>query len=291
MVATGVPLTQTMERVLGEVDVMSVEQTPRGCFQECLGCSARSEFILYEGYREGRMSFNLFSGGVSPPAGDNGAQIGYMIEESSFFDRCFLSGMRKMKIPIKVPNKDGEEMMTLSKDFSMPTHCIIHEEHCDVIIPCCCNLPAMKTLAPDGTLIGKAKYVCDMYLFVPKIMAYDADGNKQFLVRPDTCCADCCPVCECGSRGGNCLYLPFYIRNPETKEKLPGGAGSKGLPAQIRNLWSGMRKECCTSADHYFVVFPENTSSAVKGSLIGATALLDYTVFEEKDGGCLVVSW
>ena len=119
MVATGVPLTQTMERVLGKVDVMSVEQTPRGCFQECLGCSARSEFILYEGYREGRMSFNLFSGGVSRPAGDNGGQIGYMLEESSFFDRCFWSGMRKMKIPIKVPNKDGEEMMTLTKDFSM----------------------------------------------------------------------------------------------------------------------------------------------------------------------------
>ena len=49
-VATGVPLTQTMERVLGRVDVISVQQTPRGWFQECLGCSARSEFKIYPGF-------------------------------------------------------------------------------------------------------------------------------------------------------------------------------------------------------------------------------------------------
>ena len=41
VVVTGVPLTQTMERVLGPWDVISVEQTPRGCLQECMGCSAR----------------------------------------------------------------------------------------------------------------------------------------------------------------------------------------------------------------------------------------------------------
>ena len=200
----GVPLSETMERVLGPLDVVSVEQTPRGCIQECLGCSARSEFILYGGYREGRMSHNIFSGVGGPPAGDSFGQIGHMLEESPFFpDRCFWSGMRKLQIPIRVPDQNGEEMMSLTKDFSLPTHCIVHGDNGDLIIPMCCCLPAMKTLAPDGTVAGKAQYVCDQYLFVPKIKTYDADGNKQYLVRPDTCCAGCCPVCECGSGGGN----------------------------------------------------------------------------------------
>eukprot|EP00324_Dicrateria_rotunda_P009334 CAMPEP_0206176302 /NCGR_PEP_ID=MMETSP1474-20131121/57685_1 /ASSEMBLY_ACC=CAM_ASM_001110 /TAXON_ID=97495 /ORGANISM="Imantonia sp., Strain RCC918" /LENGTH=253 /DNA_ID=CAMNT_0053587235 /DNA_START=1 /DNA_END=763 /DNA_ORIENTATION=- len=211
-----------------------------------------------------------------------------MLEESSFCDRCFWSGMRSFKVPIKVPTAEGEEMMSLVKDFSLPTHCIVHGEDGDCWIPCCCCLPAIKTIAPDGTVVGKAKYVCDIFLYVPKIMAYDADGNKQYLIRPDTCCCDCCPVCECGGRGGNCLYMPFYIRDPTTKQKIEGGPGGKGLDAQIRNLWAGAKKECCTSADHYFVVFPKGSSTATKGALLGATALLDYTVFEEKDGGA---SW
>lgn len=321
VVAVAAPLTDTMERMLGPYDVISVEQTPRGCLQEAFGCTARNEFVLYGGYREGRMSHNIFSGSGGPKEFTN-EQIGHMLEESPFFpDRCFWSGMRKLQMPIKAPNQDGEVMLNVVKDFSMPTHCIVHGNDGDLVIPCCCYLPSMRTVAPDGTIIGKAKYVCDSKcvnriaptplpcprsvplltarvfgsrscrLFVPKIMSYDQDGNKQYLVRPDTCCADCCPVCECGNRGGNCLYMPFFIRDPMTLEKLPGGPGAQGEPAQIRNLWAGMKKECCTSANHYFIAFPQGVTTATKGSLIAATALLDFTVFEEKDGGCCIVSW
>lgn len=82
--------------------------------------------------------------------------------------------------------------------------------------------------------------------------------------------------------------MPFYIRDPETKEKLPG---AKGLDAQIRKLWSGVSKEVCTSADNFYVVFPQNTPATTKGALIGSTILLDFTIFEEKSGGCFLVQW
>lgn len=288
VVATGAPLTQTMERVLGPHDVVSVQQTPRGCLQECMGCSARSEYRLYGGFKENFRNAILPGQDLGPDA----EQIGHMLEESPFCpDRCFWSGMRKFAMPITVPDENGETMMTHTKDFSMPTHCIVHGDNGDLVIPCCCNLPSIKTLTPDGTVVGTTKYICDAYLYVPKLKTYDADGNEQYLIRPDTCCFDCCPVCECGSKGGNCVYMPFYIRDPKTKEKLPGAPGGKGLPAQIRNLWAGMKKECCTSADNYFIVFPENTPTSVKGALLGSTVLLDFTVFEEKDGGCILVSW
>ena len=46
------PITQTMERVLGPQTAISVQQTPRGCLQECLGCDAKSEYLLYGGLKE-----------------------------------------------------------------------------------------------------------------------------------------------------------------------------------------------------------------------------------------------
>jgi len=48
--SVSMPVNQTMERVLGPLDVVSVVQTPRGCIQECMGCEARSEFKLYAGF-------------------------------------------------------------------------------------------------------------------------------------------------------------------------------------------------------------------------------------------------
>ena len=72
---------------------------------------------------------------------------------------------------------------------------------------------------------------------------------------------------------------------------VAGAPGGKGMPAQIRNVWAGFKRECCTSADNFFVVFPEGSSTALKAALLGSTALLDFTVFEEKQGGCLIVSW
>ena len=139
VVAVAAPLTDTMERMLGPYDVISVEQTPRGCLQEAFGCTARNEFVLYGGYREGRMSRNIFSGSGGPKEFTN-EQIGYMLEESPFFpDRCFWSGMRKLQMPIKAPNQDGEVMLNVVKDFSMPTHCIVHGNDGDLVIPCCCT--------------------------------------------------------------------------------------------------------------------------------------------------------
>jgi len=288
-VANAVPLTMTMERVLGSLDVVSVQQTPRGCIQECLGCSAKSEYRLYGGMRQD------FHTAIFPGKrfeGSDPEQIGHMLEESPFCpDRCFWGGMRKFKMPITVPDQNGETMMMLEKQFSFPTHCIIHLDD-DIVIPCCCNLPTLKVFTPDGTYVGKTKYACDMCLWVDKFQTYNENGDVQYLIRPDTCCLGCCPVCNCGGgKGGSCLYLPYYIRDPTSKEKVKGGPGANGEYAQVRKVWTGLKKECCTSADNFFVIFPEGASTALKGALLGSTILIDSAVYEEKDGGCILVQW
>ena len=90
-------------------------------------------------------------------------------------------------------------MMYNEKDFSMPTHCIVHGDNGDLPIPCCCFLPTLKTYTADKTYVGKTKYVCDSYLCVPKLATYGPDGTPQYMIRPDTCCAGCLPIC-----GGGC---------------------------------------------------------------------------------------
>lgn len=85
---------------------------------------------------------------------------------------------------------------------------------------------------------------------------YDAQDLPMFMIRPDTCCGDCLPVCGSGGFGksSSCIYMPFYIRTFDTLEKLPGGASvdfpGGGMEAQIRNVWPGFKRECCTSADN-----------------------------------------
>ena len=85
--------------------------------------------------------------------------------------------------------------------------------------------------------------------------------------------------------------MPFYIRKHDTLEKIQGGPGGQGLEAQIRNVWAGLKKECCTSANNYYIVFPAGESTPMKAALVGSMVLLDFTVFEEKNGGIGVVSW
>ena len=53
---------------------------------------------------------------------------------------------------------------------------------------------------------------------------------------PDTCMGGACINCSMGGRGSRFFYVPFIIRDPETQEPLPGGAGAKGAPAQITKV-------------------------------------------------------
>ena len=103
-------------------------------------------------------------------------------------------------------------------------------------------------------------------------------------------------------------YIPFFIREPTSGEYLPGAVG--GDHAQISKVWSGLKKECCSDADNFQVVFPTSagactrtrtctgahmqfihTSSFVlpttadivdRANLLGATVLLDFSYFETR---------
>ena len=60
-------------------------------------------------------------------------------------------------------------------------------------------------------------------------------------------------------------------------------AGSDGdATAQIVKVWSGMKKECCSDADNFQVLFPRGIDSNMKANLVGLNVLIDFVWFETQ---------
>jgi len=68
------------------------------------------------------------------------------------------------------------------------------------------------TLAPTLTL-ALALARCDEKLFVPKFVVRDHRGANKYLIRPDTCCFDCCLVIRC-NLGGDRRALTLTLTLP-----------------------------------------------------------------------------
>ena len=235
-------------------DAISVQQTKRGCFQEMCGCEAKSEYRVYPGHVE-----------EGQPRDEGIAQMGHLLEESSFFCRlCFASQrgfvmkLAAGSLPAETPGA-GPTVMVYEKPFGLPVcwNCYIPTDggvH-KIPIPCCCYLPEIVTKTPEGRVLGSSQYECDSNLLVPKFKVKDANGNITYKIKPDTCCCGLCIKCRCGfGRQSKAIYVPFEIRDPVTME--PMTSVYEGQPAQVRKVWSGWKKECCTDADNFHVIFP-----------------------------------
>merc|ERR1711972_1119590 len=146
-------------------------------------------------------------------------------------------------------------------------------------------LPNLTTQLPGGAPLGStSSYICDMGIFVPKLQ-YAEGGQPVYVLKPETCCGGCCISCNpCSGKG--LIYMPFYFHDPQTMDVIGGEYGGKETP-QIRKLWAGLTKECCSTADTFAVMFPPGIDAARKAGLLGLTFLLDFTVFErQQDKSC-----
>ena len=271
------PAVQEMRRTLAffdNVPAISVQQTMRGCFQECFGCEASSEYRVFAGHVE-----------EGQPRAEGLPQIGYLLEESPCILRACCGASRPFAMPFSVPDATGTRMLVFKKGWNLPICCVIPIKDADPLnCPCCCCLPRLENFAVSQggseAPIGSASYLCDVHLCVPKFMTYDASGLPRYLVRPETCCCDCCIVVRgCGGRQSRALYTPFYIRHPITGDMLPGAVGGN---AHISKVWSGLKKECCSDADNFQIVFPAGSDSVDRANLLGATVLMDFAYFESQ---------
>ena len=144
------PVSQEMARVLDASPAISVQQTMRGCLQECMGCEAKSEYKVYYGHVE-----------QGQPRAEGIPPMGHLLEESPFILRCCCSASRPFTMPFTVPDADGRKVLEFKKGWNLPICCVIPVPDKEPLnCPCCCFLPEMETYAvadgSTGSLAGSA---------------------------------------------------------------------------------------------------------------------------------------
>lgn len=266
-----------VEQMFGNANGLLVKQTMRGCLQECLGCEAKSE------YKISTMEFNHLQDGYKiTPEGMNQPNIAYALENSSCCMRlCWRDGRPFDLVVSQGDGAGGAEILHFVKPCSFPLNFSIPlGENGSAECPCCCLLPTVSTQLPGGVNVGsESAYLCDQNLLVPKLR-YSENGQTVYVVKPETCCGGCCIACNpCSGKG--CLWTAFYFHDPTTDQPV-GGPYEGATTPQIRKVWAGMKKECCSTADNFAVLFPPGIDANRKAGLLGLTFLIDFTVFEKQ---------
>jgi len=258
----------------GPHNALLVKQTMRGCLQECMGCEAKSEFTIAPLDPSHVNGFSLSEQALNTP------DIMYALEESSCCCRlCWRDGRPFDMILSKGGQKGGETIVNFKKPCSFPLIMQVGDSQ----FPCCCFLPKLEPTTAAGVPLGsESAYVCDMFLYVPKLH-YREGGQTVYVLKPETCCGGCCIACNpCSGKGA--LFIPFYFHDPTTMEVV-GGAYNDANTPQIRKVWAGFKKECCSTADTFTLIFPSGIDNKRKAGLLGLTFLLDFTVFERQNEG------
>lgn len=248
-----------------------VKQTRKGCIQECLGCEARSEYNISP------MDFSYMeTGGTLKKEALQQYDKMYALEESSFCMRCCWRDGRPMEIKLS-DTPGGRHIVTYHKPYGCPVCCRLQLGEGCCGVPCCFMLPETVTMATDGKELNRSRYICDLFMCVPKF-AYSENGRDVYRLQPQTCCGGCCVACDVRHP----FAVPFFFHEPRTLARITDGYGYMDAHKhpQIRKLWSGMRQECCTTADNFAVFFPRGSDAKRKAGLLGLTFLLDFTIFE-----------
>jgi len=264
-----------LNSAFGAHDAMLVKQTMRGCLRECMGCEAKSEFNVaplnwanIDGYR------------INETAMGEPDKL-YALEESSFCMRCCCRDGRAFDMVVQ-NGQGGTDVVHYKKPLSMPLYFSIPTQDGSIDCPCCCFLPKVETMSSSGQPLGSSsRYICDQNCCVPKLK-YAENEQDVYTLKPETCCGGCCIACNCKGKGG--LFVPFYFHDPVTSEPIGGTYQDENTP-QIRKVWAGMKKECCSTADTFAVKFPAGVTPERKAGLLGLTFLLDFTVFERQGEG------
>jgi len=241
--------TDTLKSVLNDsVKQIDLRQTRRGCMQECLGCEAVNEFKYFTGDRD---------------------QVAHSLADADFCGRfcCPLT----YPFTTKVTDVEGSpnELITVDRPFV-----------CCPSGPCKCCCYQEATFSSGGEKLGSAVETC--YCFVPKIKVLDADDQEKYILRPPTCCGGMCVnICAegnpCGQKGCCKSSFRFY---PADQEDINGDAPYIG---KVLKRPKSLMTEVFTDADSFLLDFPEGSTAAEKGILLGSSLFLN-TLFYEGGG-------
>merc|ERR1712039_642323 len=145
-------------------------------------------------------------------------------------------------------------------------------------VPCCCLLPTPSLDDGMGGEVSKSEYLCRYNsCCIPQLMFHEG-GKPVYYLAPETCCIQC--RSSSGRKG--CFQVPFLFHDAAGNRLPPNRDGKAPM---ISKVWSGMKKECCSTADNFAVFWPDGIDNKRKAGLLGLTLLLDFTVFEHQAEG------
>uniref|UniRef100_A0A1I7UVB9 Phospholipid scramblase n=1 Tax=Caenorhabditis tropicalis TaxID=1561998 RepID=A0A1I7UVB9_9PELO len=183
----------------------------------------------------------------------NGEQCYYAFEESDCCERCCCGGQRGFVMHIVDNFK--REVLTITREFKCCGNGC--GGRCCGSMSCCqqeCTVssPSMGHLG----IVRQSESCCTSNFDV-----LDADGRVVFQIDGP----DCCVLAGCGDK-------EFSIR----------AAHSETVIGAITKKWGGWLRETLTRADTFFVSFPRDLDVKLKGVLLGATFLIDFMQFEQR---------
>jgi len=236
--------TEALKSHVNDCQMMQMRQTRLGCFQELLGCEARTEFKIFNGE----------------------TQVATALEDATCCCRFFCSPNHPFTMEVKELNTDAE-MITIDRPF-----------RCN-FSPCKCCCYQEATVSSGGQELGSMKENC--YFCVPMFTVKTAGGNALYKIHPPTCCGGCCVNCcaEGNPCGKGCCKVGFHVF-PADQAKTDGDAPFVG---RILKKPKSMAVEVFTDSDVFDVTFPEGASAQEKGILMGTAIFINANFFEGAD--------
>jgi len=260
---------KVMGGVLAGKQDFFVAQTPKGCFQECLGCDANNQFEFKVGHNK------------------EAATVAVLEEETNCCIRFLCKGNRPWTTRLYSGNTlDKHDGDTVWGTYIRPCRCAMGN------CKCCCYQEVETWLGDaekGGKQIGGVREL--MWFCVPTFGIYDKDpaGPYEYYLHQPTCCGGMM-VNPCAQGCCNCRIPFFFYKDPSVEEPLKAtGAvntapGAEGVAdAQITKVWVGLKKECLTTADSFEFKSPDDASDEAKMRLLGATIMIDQLFFEGDD--------
>ena len=239
--------SDTLKSVLAPgVKEMDIRQTRRGCFQELLGCEANTEFKYFI----------------------DDQQVAYSLAESNCLLRICCPNMYPFEAKIVDAEGSQNELLTVERP------CVPFPVSSCKCCECCL---ITSTFTSGGQPLGKISE--DYYYCVPTFTVTDATEQPVYKIHPPTCCGGICVNCctegnPCCGKG--CCKFPFHVF-PYDQEETHGDAPYIG---KILKRPKSLLTEAFTDANSFLVTFPDNSTAAEKGLLMGSALYFNATFFE-----------
>jgi len=167
-------------------------------------------------------------------------------EESECMERCFCGPLRNFQMPVLEPIS-GQEVFKIVRPLSCQGCCC----------PCC--MQAMQIYSPDNQLWGTIEE--EWSIWDKHWVIKDPAGQPALKVNG--------PCCHCV-----CFAEVLF---PVT------GSDGESPVGNITKQWTEGCREMCTNMSTFSVAFPEDLDVGMKASLIGATLLIDFMFYQNKN--------